>query len=211
MSYAQDLAAFNMLEEKRKINAENTSNAQAFNSLNAVLNLSKEANIRAAREAGAEVLRVSSNDILKEKDILAQKGSAIALSQGVTAGAAKKRSIMTYALQGAERVGTLEQKAESVANKINIQAESENNALASRQISAINEFKSKLISAPEAALRIQAAGIKGEAQGAEQDRALRKEQESIQLSIDMARQSEQNIREKTSYLAAINQKLTQKG
>ncbi|MCI4437047.1 MAG: hypothetical protein JHC33_09600 [Ignisphaera sp.] len=192
---AQDLATeaslFAQLQEARSIAAQNAAQQQAYAAQSLTLDFSRDTNIRSAAEAINELKRVKQSTISEAQVELNQKASTLANNEGITAGASKGRSMMTYALQGAQAIGTIQQKSESIMTKVSLQAEADNNALANQKLQALNTLKSNLISAPVAALKIQLAGQQGYEVGMKEQEAMNNRylaqlnyQDQLQATLD---------------------------
>lgn len=202
MNNADKLAALAEQAKAREINALNASKQKAFQETNSMLFITQEANKKAIQEASDELERVYA-DTMREGALEVQAGGAkIAMSEGVTAGASKGYSMMTFALQSSKKLGQVQQKGESVLNKLYMQAEQDNIAIENRKVQSINDLRSGLISGDIAALQIKAAGQQGRSVGEQQDRALEQKLETQNYL--------QELTEKTAALQAINRTQAEK-
>ena len=163
---AAGMAVFNMYTEKRKIQAQNDAAAATYNATNEALSFAQSSTWMRAAQAADEIKRVGAYNIREAKVQLAQKGSAIAMNEGVTAGSSKARILQNYFQQSSELLGKEQQKTESVVNKIAMSAEQTNWQYQNQKITAYQNMKASLVTGKNASLQILGAGISGASAGA---------------------------------------------
>jgi len=162
---AAGMAIFNMYTEKRKIKAQNDAAAAAYQATEAALTFAQGNTWNRAAQAADEYKRISAGNIREAKVQIDQKGSTIAMSEGITAGASKARQLQSFFQQTSEALGKEVQKTESVVNKIAMSAEETNWQYQNQKVQAYQNMKSSLVTGNNARLQILGAGINGASTG----------------------------------------------
>jgi len=162
---AGGMAIFNMFATKKAIQAKNEAAVNAYNATEAALTFTQLSNTFRAAQAVDEIRRVSATNIREAKVQMDQKGSTIAMNEGVTAGNSKARILTNYFLQSSEMMGKAVQQTESAINKLAISAEETNWNLQQKKVEAYQNMKANLVTGSNAALQIISAGVNGAASG----------------------------------------------
>jgi len=161
LAAAGGMALFNMVAEKEKIEAQNKAAVSAFNATDAAISFTQESNWLRAAEAADEIRRTSATNIRDAKVGIEQKGSTIAMSEGITAGSSKSNILRTYFLQSSEMLGKAVQQTESSINKLAISVEEQNWQYQQKKQEAYFNMQQNLVTGNNATLQIVGSGISG--------------------------------------------------
>lgn len=159
------MALFNMWSTKKQIQKQNEAAVSAYNATEQAITFTQGNNWIRAAQAADEIRRTSATNIREAKVALEQKGSTIALSEGVTAGSSKARILQNYFLQTSEALGKEVQKTESAINKLALSVEEGNWQLQQKKQEAYYNMQQNLMTGRNAALQIIGAGLGGAQSG----------------------------------------------
>lgn len=158
--------------KQREIEKSNEALVEGYKAYDDTLEFAQRANLNRSYEAMVEIQRVTDYNIEQSKLEMAQKGSAVAMSEGITAGASKGRQLQTMFLQQNVALGESKAKGESMVNKLFMEVESQNNQMQQQKVEAFNRMKAGLVTGTDAALQIATSTFGGAMQGYNAGQAL---------------------------------------